>query len=375
MAEYRRPGVYIQDVSSGAHPITGVGTSTAAFLGVAPQADAHLRKPVFVTSWPGFQRRFQGDGQGSTPLSLAVDGFFQNGGARLYVVNLGQDATTISADDLETLSAMEGISLIAAPGFTDADSVEAILTNCETRKDRFAVLDMAEGGAIADLARTQDQGGLRPRNALQGMAAVYAPWIEVRDPETGEMIACPPSGHICGAYAGNDSTRGVHHAPANLPLRGALGLSRLFTDADQDILAPACVNAIRQFSDGIRIWGARTLTGADSEWRYVNIRRLLTLIELSIQQGTRWAVFEPNDDTLWKSIRRDVWEFLNMLWRDGALMGSTTQEAFFVRCDATTMTQADLDAGRLIIEIGVAPVRPAEFVVIRIMQTTSDSEV
>ncbi|WP_421906495.1 hypothetical protein [Mameliella sp.] len=134
-----------------------------------------MREPVFVTSWADFQHQFQGDGPGSTALSLAVDGFFQNGGTQLYVVNLGQDAGTLSADDLAPLSAVEGISLIAAPGFTDADSIEAILADCESRNDRFAILDMAEGGAIADLGRTQAEGGLRPRNAARGVAAVYAP--------------------------------------------------------------------------------------------------------------------------------------------------------------------------------------------------------
>ncbi|WP_421906494.1 phage tail sheath family protein [Mameliella sp.] len=154
-----------------------------------------------------------------------------------------------------------------------------------------------------------------------------------------------------------------------------LGLSRLFTDADQEILTAACANAVRQFPDGIRIWGARPLSGADSEWRYINTRRLLILIEQSVQQGTRWAVFEPNDERLWKSLRRDIEALLNMFWREGALMGQGPQDAFFVRCDATTTTQADLDADRLVFEIGVAPVRPAEFFVIRIMQTTAGSGV
>lgn len=371
MAEYRQPGVYIEEVSSGARPISAVSTSTAAFLGIAPQADTHLREPVFVTSQADFQRLFVGEGQASTALSLAVDGFFLNGGGLLWVVNLGADAQAIAPGDLALLAEIEGISLIAAPGFTDAASVEAILADCETRKDRFAVLDMAEGGAIADLARTQDQGGLRPRNAAQGVAAVYAPWIEVQDHASGDRVTSAPSGHICGSFAANDAMRGVHHAPANITLRGALGLSRDFTDADQATLTPACVNAIRQFPDGIRIWGARTLSDPDSDWRYINVRRLLTMIEQSIQLGTRWVFFESNDETLWNALRRDIGSFLNMLWRDGALMGSTSTQAYFVTCDATTTTPTDIEAGRVIVDIGVAPVRPAEFLMIRIVQSAS----
>lgn len=373
MPEYLAPGVYVAEVTGGARPISAVSTSTAAFFGIAPGADAPLRDPVLIRSFVDFAQSFVSDTLNTTPLAQAVAGFFDNGGSSLYVVNLGTNAETIAAEDLALIAAIDGISLIAAPGYTDAESVAAILTDCEARGDRFAVLDMAEGGTLQDMTQVQAAGGLRPRTTNLGLAAVYTPWIEIRDPITGRRVAAPPSGHLCGVYAGVDATRGVWKAPANIGLRGALGLTRLLSSAEQDILNPAGVNCIRMFADGIRVWGARTLGDAAGDWRYVPVRRLTLMIAQSVAEGTRWAVFEPNDMTLWRSLHRSIGAFLQALWRAGALTGAKPEDAFFVKCDTQTNTQADIDAGRVNMLIGIAPVKPAEFVIIQISQSAGQA--
>ncbi len=318
------------------------------------------------------------DGEDTDPaantLASAVLGFFSNGGRRLYIVNLGDDASMIGADDIALLDAIDGISIVAAPGYTDDGSVEAVLTSCEGRKDRFAVLDTADpADRLTDLQKSHADGGLRPRDAARGVAAVYTPWIEIYEPMGGRRMMVPPSGHICGVYAGTDGMRGVHKAPANVQVRGALGLSHRISGAQQDLLNPRGINCIRQFENGIKVWGARTLSEQSSEHRYVPVRRLVTMISQSIQQGTQWVVFEPNDLTLWKSLRRDIGSFLHTLWRDGALAGAKASDAFFVKCDSETTTQDDIDAGRVIAMVGIAPVKPAEFVIFRIGQSTAEA--
>jgi phage tail sheath protein FI len=185
-----------------------------------------------------------------------------------------------------------------------------------------------------------------------------------------------PSGHIAGIWARTDATRGVHKAPANEIIRGALNVTQRLTSEDQGVLNPVGVNCIRYFPrEGIRVWGARTLADASSEWRYLNVRRLFNMIEESIAEATRWIVFEPNDRTLWKSIRRDIGAFLTRVWRDGALMGRVPEEAFFVKCDEETNPPDSIDAGFVIAFIGIAPVKPAEFVVFRISQHAGGVEI
>jgi phage tail sheath protein FI len=179
---------------------------------------------------------------------------------------------------------------------------------------------------------------------------------------------------MAGVWARTDAARGVHKAPANEIVRGALGLTYYLSKAEQELLNPAGVNCIRFFRDGIRVWGARTLAASSSEWRYLNVRRLVNVIKESIIENTRWIVFEPNDYTLWKSIRRDIGAFLTLLWRDGALMGRTPEEAFFVKCDEETNPPEVIDAGRVVTLIGIAPVKPAEFIVFRISQFTGGAE-
>ena len=269
---------------------------------------------------------------------------------------------------LYTLKNVDDISIVAIPGITTQHLQNKLIIHCETTmKDRFAVLDSEEK---ADLDRVQKQRNLYDSK----YAALYYPWVRVFDPLSKKRTNVPPSGYMCGIYARSDIERGVHKAPANEIVRGALGLEefdgvkRVITKGQQDILNPKGVNCIRAFRGrGIRVWGARTIS-SDSLWKYINVRRLFIFLEESIEDGTQWVVFEPNDEKLWARVRQTITQFLTRVWRDGALMGTTPGEAFFVRCDRTTMTQDDIDNGRLIVLIGVAPVKPAEFIIFRIAQ-------
>lgn len=391
MPEYLTPGVYVEEVATGARPIEAVGTTTAAFLGPAPEAAARPGEAVAVNNWRDFVRIYGDPAGASTPLSHAVAGFFLNGGQRAWVVNTGPGADFDRG--LQALSAVDEIAMVAAPGQTDPAVHDLLLSHCELLGTRFAILDGPREAAdlsvltrVASLAATSDSApagdgedgapppGMRSRESERGYGALYFPHLVVRDPfDSSRLVTVPPSGHIAGMFALNDTQRGVFKAPANMVVRGALGLSQRLTDAEQGVLNPAGVNAIRMFTGrGIVLWGARTLAPAASEWRYVPVRRLFIMVEESIRRGTQWVVFEPNDERLWKSIRRDVGAFLTLLWRDGALQGATPEQAFFVKCDAETNTPDEIAAGRVVIEVGLAPVRPAEFVIFRIGQTSAD---
>jgi uncharacterized protein len=257
------------------------------------------------------------------------------------------------------------VALVYAPAVTSTDIVTTIVAHCEKVRFRFAVIDSDKG--VSSPSR------LNPRDTVTGSsyAAFYYPWLMTPDPRTGAQTLTPPGGHVLGIYARTDSERGVFKAPANEIVRGALSLEFDITEATQELLNPKGVNTIRSFpGSGIRVWGARTLT-SDTLWKYVSVRRYFIFIERSIYEGTRWVVFEPNDDRLWPRVIDTIRQFLSVQWRLGALLGRTEQEAFFIRCDRTTMTQDDILNGRLICEIGIAPVRPAEFVIFRIFQHTA----
>jgi hypothetical protein len=198
----------------------------------------------------------------------------------------------------------------------------------------------------------------------------------VRDPFSGERVTAPPSGHVAGIWARTDLTRGVHKAPANEIVRGALDLTYPVTREEQAVLNPQGVNCIRFFPGaGVLVWGARTVDAEASEWRYLSVRRLFNMLKESIAEGTRWIVFEPNDYILWRSIVRDISAFLTRVWRDGALFGRTPQEAFFVKCDAETNPPDVRDAGQVVAIIGIAPVKPAEFVVFKLSQSAGGAEI
>jgi phage tail sheath protein FI len=263
------------------------------------------------------------------------------------------------------------VALVHAPNAT-REVAQAIVTHCENMRFRFAVIDCDKGkNSVSDL---------QPRDQTKGIgdssyAAFYYPWIVTSDPRTGARKLIPPGGHVLGVYARSDTERGVFKAPGNEIVRGVLNVEFDINDATQDDLNPKGVNVIRSFpSRGIRVWGARTIT-SNALWKYVSVRRLFIFLEHSIYDGTQWVVFEPNDDRLWARVKDTIRLFLRSQWRAGALFGRTEEEAFFITCDRNvTMTQDDILNGRLICEIGIAPVRPAEFVIFRIFQNTAEAQ-
>lgn len=259
------------------------------------------------------------------------------------------------------------VSIMAVPGVTDSDVQLALVAHCENTKSRFAVLDIP-----LDKKKVGDV--LDHRNMFDtSYAALYHPWLEVFDPLARKSSYMPPSGAMVGIYARTDTERGVQKAPANEVVRGCTGLSCPYNEGEQDILNPQGVNLIRSFTGrGIRVWGARTAS-SNPLWKYINVRRLFIFVEESLKANTNWVVFEPNSEALWGRVQRTIELFLSSMWRSGALAGTSPGEAFFVNIGRSTMTQDDIDNGRLICNIGIAPVKPAEFVIFRITQHTVES--
>jgi phage tail sheath protein FI len=285
----------------------------------------------------------------------------------------GKDDGPEQRTGLEAMRDIDQVSILVVPGYTEVDVQNEMLIQCEDLKDRFAILDVPESSR-----KTSDVSTHRG-NFDSKYGAMYHPWVKIYDSLEKRDIYIPPSGHVAGIYARTDIERGVHKAPANAVVRGIKDLKYHLTKGEQDILNPPPnqVNVIRDFRKtgrGLRVWGGRCIT-SDPDWKYINVRRLFIFVEESIEEGTQWVVFEPNDEPTWARVRRTVSNFLTNIWRDGALQGSKPEEAFFVRCDRTTMTQTDIDNGKLIMEIGIAPVKPAEFVIFRIGQWSGGSEV
>lgn len=256
---------------------------------------------------------------------------------------------------------------------TDKEVVDIqgfMIAHCEAMKDRIAILDCPEGKNVQAMMKwRKEDWNLTSKN---GFGALYYPWLEVNTPDGSRLV--PPSGHVAGIYTRTDGARGVHKAPANETVGGITGLELKVTHNEQGFLNPIGVNVIRSFPGrGILIWGARTIADAASEWRYINVRRLFSNIEEAILQSTQWTVFEPNDAILWTAIRREVSDYLTLRWREGALFGATPEEAFYVICDETINTQAVRDQGYCLIEVGIAPVKPAEFVVFTIRQKREEA--
>lgn len=285
---------------------------------------------------------------------------------------------------LAGLEAVEEITMVCAPdimsgylsgqlGREEVKAVQlAIMNHCELMRDRVAIID-----PLPDMTPQQiNDWRMKEANFDSQYAALYYPWIYVANPLAGTngqptMIKMPPSGHLAGLYARVDTERGVHKAPANEILRGVVRLETQVTKGEQDILNPNGINCIRAFPGrGIRVWGARTLS-SDPSWRYINVRRLFCMLEESVYSGMQWAVFEPNDPTLWEKVKRDIGAFLRTVWMQGALFGQSADQAFFVKCDAELNPPETRDLGQLFIEVGVSPVKPAEFIVIRFSQMSA----
>ncbi len=401
MATYSWPGVYVEEVPSAIKPIAGVGTSTAAFIGISADitaawdpktktgmpvnatggayTQAAALTPKAVNSWTEFTQSFGDIQQANQYLAQAVFGFFNNGGTRCWVTrvsNAGDDLTQALAH----LESVDEVAIVAAPLPPDTTAQalnaaqEALVAHCQKLEDRVAILDSARDIADSNLVITTDATGIwRPAANPKGYGAFYFPWILVADPlgQPGDRVAVPPSGHVAGIYARSDSERGVHKAPANEVILGALDVKDPVSKIAQGPLNLAGVNCIRSFGGTIKVYGARTLASeeaGDPEWKYVNVRRLVNFLRESIDAGTQWAVFEPNAEGLWSKIRRNVTAFLNLQWAAGALVGATPEQAFYVRCDETTNPPDVRAAGQVVTEIGVAVVQPAEFVIFRLSQ-------
>jgi len=314
--------------------------------------------------------------------------------ARSVTVNLvgGSDGAVPSVGDYEgttnlvtndksglvSFEDIEDISIVAAPGATfgyKADGgvkasaiIGSLISHASRMRYRIAVLDAGDDLSISEVRDMRAK-------LDSSYAALYYPWIRVLDPVTNTELNLPPSGFVAGIYARNDTNRAVYKAPANEVVNGAIGFEKLLNKAQQEVLNPEGINCFRFFEGrGFRLWGARTIS-SDPEWKYVNLRRYFAYLEHSIDKGTQWAVFEPNGDLLWANVRRTIEDFLLNEWQNGALLGDKPEKAYFVKCDRSTMTQNDLDNGRLVCLIGVAPLRPAEFVIFRIGQWTADRKI
>jgi phage tail sheath protein FI len=271
--------------------------------------------------------------------------------------------------------AMPDLMSLYVRGEIDLHAVQvvqtAIIDHCNSMHNRVAILDAPPNMTPQQIRNWR----LNEANYDSAYATLYYPWIEIDDPvHKGKTMFSPPSGHMAGIWSRNDAERGVYKAPANEIIRGAVGLERQLTMGEQDGLNPEGINCIRSFPGrGIRVWGARTLS-SDAQWRYLNVRRLFNFIEASIERGTQWIVFEPNNYDLWERIKRDINAFLYQVWMDGALFGATPDQAYFVKCDAEINPPESVDAGKVIIEIGIAPVKPAEFVIFRIGQIAAGGD-
>ncbi|MCB0094993.1 MAG: phage tail sheath family protein [Caldilineaceae bacterium] len=400
MANYTWPGVYVEEVPSAIKPIAGVGTSTAGFIGISadisgvwnpddqagmpalPTGNAYTQAaagdPQPLNSWTEFTHKF-GDVQSANEiLAHAVYGFFNNGGARCWVIRV------TSADDVSVavgkFESVDEIAIVAAPlpgdvSATARNAIQAdLVAHCQKMEDRVAILDSARDITADNLVISDDNSGIwRPAANPKGYGAFYFPWLEVADPlqPAGTRVSVPPSGHMAGIYARSDAQRGVHKAPANEVVMGALDVHYPVSKILQGTLNPRGVNCIRNFNGTVKVYGARTLASdeqGDPEWTYINVRRLFNYLRESIDEGTQWVVFEPNSPDLWARIRRNITAFLTNVWRSGALLGATPEQAFYVRCDETTNPPEVRELGQVVTEIGVAVVKPAEFVIFRISQ-------
>jgi uncharacterized protein len=382
MPTYLNPGVYVEEVPSASKPIEGVATSIAAFVGLAPGGP--LNSPVQMSRWGQFAKVFadrnepdKGPYMEGAFLAHAVRGFFDNGGTRCWVVRVGGSSSRDLGGDLEergglvSLAAIGEVTMVCMPDAltlaTEGDEAELtalqgkLIGHCENAGNRIAILDCPP--------RLSPREILDWRTSVAGYdsnnAALYYPWLEVADPLADRPLLVPPSGHVAGVWCRTDAGYGVHRAPTEGVL-GAAGLGSDVAESDQAELAEAGVNSIRAFPrQGIRVWGARTLS-SDPEWRSLPARRVFLHLAASIDQGTRWTVFEPNDERLWERLREQVEQFLDRSWRDGALAGETASEAYYVKCDGDTNAPEVIEAGQAVCEIGIAPVKPREFAVLRL---------
>jgi hypothetical protein len=347
---------------------TDLGDNDPNSLWVAVNAQSQLvtltHGPAFSTLMTEFPTAWPHGGW------LTLDGGNDHLEALTVEDFVGVDGGSGHRTGIQAMEDIDEIAICAVPGMWSQTVQAALINHCQLLGDRFAILDPPDNLDIDGI------GAFRQVFDTE-FAALYYPWCVTVDPSTTSNVHVAPSGFLAGIYADTDVNRGVHKAPANVVIQGINltgGLAADVTKREQDVLNPVGINALRSFPGlGERVWGARTLS-SDTSWKYINVRRLFIFVEKSIKNGTQWVVFEPNNEQLWALVRQSISAFLTTVWRTGALAGTTQDQAFFVQCDRTTMTEDDLQNGRLICLIGLAPVYPAEFVIFRFEQKTADSQ-
>ena len=379
--------VAARDFALGVEAVANATTATATLLGIPGKTLDGLGFARLYLSAAASPERFtaktlKGKNEDDTPrdadLPILDTAYFLTSGSDgnepgLAAYEGAEDPNTNARSGLKAFEAIEDISIVAAPGSTanetDARAIAgALIGHAERMRYRIAVLDSVFGHSISEV---RDYRGKLDSK----YAAFYYPWVKVIDPLTGQENHYPPSGFVAGIYARNDIERAVYKAPANEVVRLAVGFEKLINKGQQEVLNPEGINCFRYFEGrGNRLWGARTIS-SDPEWKYVNLRRYFAYLERSIDKSTQWAVFEPNGELLWANVRSTIQDFLLNEWTNGALLGDKPEKSFFVKCDRSTMTQNDLDNGRLVCLVGVAPLRPAEFVIFRIGQWTADRKI
>ncbi len=366
------PGVYVEEIPAGVRTISGVSTAIAAFVGAARLGRSN--HPVRICSFAEFERRFGGLVSG-LELGYSVNQFFINGGTEAWVVRVARTATAPKfVAGIHALDAIDLFNLLVLPGLTVPAILTAAADYCRKRR-AFLIVDTPRN-AMTPAAMEQNNALPKTSNG-----AVYYPWIRIPDPLANvQPRPAPPSGAVAGVIARTDSTRGVWKSPSGIEtsLAGVEGLEYSLTEAENNALNSRGVNCLRIFpGGGPVVWGGRTLEGDDrlgSEWKYIPVRRLALFIEESIDRGTKWVVFEPNDEPLWVKIRLSVGAFLHNLFQQSAFQGNKPEQAYFVKCDRETTTHDDIKHGIVNIMIGIAPLKPAEFVIVRIQQAAQSPQ-
>jgi phage tail sheath protein FI len=374
MPDYLAPGVFIEEISFRAKTIDGVSTTTAAFVGETERGS--VTEARLITSYDEFKQHY-GMPLKDRHLARSVQLFFANGGSRLYIARVDTKPGSALEERpyqqaFRLFDPIDDISLIAVPGVGPASMIEFAAVYCRTRQDCFFIADVPS--SVNSVAEAQQV--MKSLRDTSSYAACYFPWLSLKEANTRSVVQVPPSGAVAGVYARIDTTRAVWNAPAGTQatVRGVAGLAFSVSDKEQELLNPLGLNVIRDnVAPDMVVWGARTLAKNEPEFRYVPVRRTAIYLEKSIKQGIQWAVFEPNDAALWSQLKEYISSFMYATFVAGAFAGSKSDEAFFVKCDGETTTQADIDNGVVTIQVGFAPLRPAEFVVFQIQQKTGQT--
>ena len=364
--DLKYPGVFVEEIPAGVRTIAGVSTSVTAFVGAANRGRSY--RAVRIDSFGKFEQRFGGL-VSNCDLGYAVQQFFLNGGKDAWVVRVARQLTDAKViKGIHALDAVDIFNLLVIPGVISSEALFAAAGYCRQRR-AFLILDAPRDAQKPAQMAQAVQNAMLPKTSY---GAVYFPWVNIPDPlNSGKLRPTPPSGSVAGLFARTDNSRGIWKAPAGTDanLIGVSGPGYNLTDSENDALNALGINCLRVFPTGTVAWGARTLHGADafaSEWKYIAVRRVALFIEESVYRGLEWAVLEPNDEPLWAQIRLNVAAFLQQLFRQGAFQGITPREAYFVKCDAETTKQNDIDAGVVNVMVGFALLRRAEFVIVKI---------